>query len=93
MFDTVDDLTLIVTENDIAVFSHDLNNQVFPAEVAKFVEMFNRKMNDTLKSRLPDINNAAATDMFAQKHTEVWGGHRTWLILRGQIDQRKRSIR
>lgn len=60
MFDTVNDLTLIVTENDIAVLSHNFNDQVFPAKVTKFVEMFNRKMNDTLKSRLPDINNAAA---------------------------------
>ena len=86
MFDTVNDLTLIVTENDIAVLSHNFNDQVFPAKVTKFVEMFNRKMNDTLKSRLPDINNAAAADMFTKKHTEVWGSHRTWLILRGQID-------
>ena len=86
MFDTVNDLTLIVTENNIAVFSHDLDDQIFPAEVTKFIEMFNCKMNNTLKSRLPDINNAAAADMFAKKHTEVWGSHRTWLILRGQID-------
>ena len=93
MFDTVNDLTLIVTENNIAVFSHDLDDQIFPAEVTKFIEMFNCKMNNTLKSRLPDINNAAAADMFTKKHTEVWSSHRTWLILRGQIDQRKRSIR
>ena len=83
MFDAVNNFSITVTENDIAVFSHDLDDQIFPAEVTKFIEMFNCKMNDTFKSRLPDINNAAAADMFTKKHTEVWGSHRTWLILRG----------
>ena len=40
-----------VTENDIAVFSHDLDDQIFPAEVTKFIEMFNCTMYNLMEKR------------------------------------------
>ena len=37
MFDTVDDPSGVITEDDIAVLSHDLYDQCFTAQIAEFV--------------------------------------------------------
>ena len=39
--DAVQDHILVVAENDIAVFAHDLNDQLLLAQIAQFIEMFN----------------------------------------------------
>ena len=63
MFDTVNDLTLIVTENNIAVFSHDLDDQIFPAEVTKFIEMFNFRSVDNTKDYEKLVNSITAKEV------------------------------
>ena len=52
MFDTVDNLVIRCAENNIAVFSHQLHNQIFTAEIAEFIEMFYFKTYDSFQSRL-----------------------------------------
>ena len=37
MFNTVDDFVVVITEDDIAVFSHDLHGQYLMAEVSEIV--------------------------------------------------------
>ena len=54
MFDTVDNLVIRCAENNIAVFSHQLHNQIFTAEIAEFIEMFYFKTYDSFQSRLAD---------------------------------------
>ena len=85
MFDTVNNFSVTVTENDIAVFSHQLYDQGFLAEIAHFIQMFNIKVNDTLHMRLVNLYDPAIGNMLAQHHAEVWRSHRAWLILTGQI--------
>ena len=37
MLDTVDDHSFFITENNIAVLAHDLNDQGFAAQISKFI--------------------------------------------------------
>ena len=37
MLDAVDDLPILRAKNDVAVFSHDLNNEHFAADIAQLV--------------------------------------------------------
>ena len=48
------------------MFSHDLDDQFFAAQIAQFVQMFDRKMDDPFQFRLPDIDDPSAADVFAQ---------------------------
>ena len=91
MFDTVKDRIVLLTEDQVAVFSHDLHNQLLAADIAEFIQMLELKNKNTLESRLGNGENAGAADVFAEQHTEIWCGHRAGLIVVRQVDQRKRS--
>ena len=89
MLDTVDDLILLIAENNIAVFSHELDDQKFTALITHFIQMLNLKTENTLHGRLSHCNDTAAADVLTEKHTEIRGSQRTRLIGLGQIDQWK----
>ena len=65
MFDTVYDLILFVTEDNVAVFSHDLHNQIFGTQITKFIQMFNSKTDDPLHTRLFNSDDLATPDMLS----------------------------
>ena len=65
MLDTVDDAVAFITENNIAVLAHQLNDQLLMAEIAHFVKMLDMKAENTFQPRLGDGCNAAAADMLA----------------------------
>ena len=46
MFDAVNDRSVWSTENNIAVFAHDLHDQILAAKIAKLIQMLDCKMND-----------------------------------------------
>ena len=50
---------IFVTENDITVFSHELDNERFPAQVGKLVKMFDFNTDDPFQGRLCDGDDAA----------------------------------
>ena len=89
MFDTVDDHSLFIAENNIAVFAHDLNDQGFAAQISKFIQVLDLEADDPLQGRLGNAYDAAICNMFSQKHTEIRRSHRTWFVISGQIDQRQ----
>ena len=91
MLDTVDDFLILITENDVAVFAHDLYDQLFLPEIAKFIQMFNLESDDAFQTRLRDPGDPPVTDVLAEKHAEIGGSHGTGLIDICQVDQRKRS--
>ena len=93
MFDAVNDLSVRCAEDDVAVFSHDLDDQFFAAQIAQFVQMFDRKMDDPFQFRLPDIDDPSAADVFAQKHAEVRRGHGRGFVCVCQVDKRKGGVR
>ena len=49
VLDTVDDASVQITENNVAVFSHDLDDQFFPAQVTHLIQMLNIQVDDTLE--------------------------------------------
>ena len=63
MFDTVKDRIVLLTEDQVAVFSHDLHNQLLAADIAEFVQMLELKNKNTLESRLGNGENAGAADV------------------------------
>ena len=65
MLDTVDDLILIGTEDNVAVFSHDFHNQIFPAQIPHVIQMLNLETKDTFHGRLGDRYNSASADMLS----------------------------
>ena len=66
MFDTVKDRIVLLTEDQVAVFSHDLHNQLLAADIAEFIQMLELKNKNTLESRLGNGENAGAADVFAE---------------------------
>ena len=65
VLDAVNDRAVFLTENDIAVLSHDLYDQLFSAQVAHFVQMLQLKFQDTLQPRLGDGKDPGASDMLS----------------------------
>jgi len=49
MFDTVKDPVVRITEDDVAVFSHDFQNQLLTAEISKLIQMLDLQDNDPLQ--------------------------------------------
>ena len=62
-----------VQENNIAVFAHDLHDQILAAKIAKLIQMLDCKMNDPLQFGLPDIHDPAVCNVLSQKHTVKLG--------------------
>ena len=90
-FDAVQDRVVLFTENDIAVFAHDLHDQLLVPQIAHFIQMFDLKEDDAFQARLPNGNDAPVLQVLAEKHTEIGGGQRAGLIFPRQIDQRERG--
>ncbi len=86
VLDAVDNFKILITKNDIAVFSHDFYNQLFVAEIPKLIEMFDFKMDDAFHARLADLSYPAVCDMLSQQHAEIGRSHRAWLILLCQVN-------
>ncbi len=48
MFDTVDNFVFVITENNIAVFSHNFHNKMFDTRIAHLIQVFERNVNNAL---------------------------------------------
>ena len=74
-FDGIQNLVVFVSENQVTVFAHDFQNQVFHSHVAHFVGRFHFDDDDTLEIGLADIDDFTAGNVFAQYHAEQWCCH------------------
>ena len=91
MLDTIQDHSLIITENNITVLAHQLHDKNLLTGIPQLIQMLQLKHHHTLHPRLPDIRNPRTSNMLTQQHTEIRRSHRTGLILGSKINQRKRS--
>ena len=57
--DTVDDGIVIVTEDQVTVFAHQLHDQRLVAQIPHFIQMLNIDMHDTLQPRLGNVHDTA----------------------------------
>lgn len=93
MLDAVNDRAVGAAENNVAVFSHQLYDQCFLAQITHFIEVFDIKMNDTFHVRLINFYDPSVCDMFAQQHTKIWCRQWTGFVCFCQIQKRQRSTR
>ena len=57
--DTVDDGIVIVTEDQVTVFAHQLHDQRLVSQIPHFIQMLNIDMHDTLQPRLGNVHDTA----------------------------------
>ena len=92
MLDAVQDHTVLIAEDDIAVFSHQFYDQKFLTGVSHFIAMLQSKFHNSFHAGLVDTADAGTADVLTQEHAEVWCGKWAWFILIRKIDQREGSV-
>ena len=65
MLDAVKDHVILIAENDIAVFSHELDHDELSSEVAHLIEMLDLDPDDPLQSWLGHGDDPAVCDMLS----------------------------
>ena len=73
MLDAVQDHVLVVTEDDVAVLSHKLHDQLLALQVTQLIQMFDVKFQDPLQTRLADGHDPSVLQVLAKQHTEAGG--------------------
>ena len=81
MLNTVQNHPLIITENNITVFPHQLHDQNLLTGIPQLIQMLQLKLHHTLQPRLPDPGNTRTANMLTQQHTE----HRRILRIFGRV--------
>ena len=88
MLDAVHHFAVLVHQNDVAVFAHDLDIQRIAAGDAHFILGCNVHANHALQASLIDALHAPAGEVFAQKHAEVKSLIRVGFLLIRQMQAR-----
>ena len=91
MLDAVDDPVVFIAENDVAVLSHDLHDELFAAKIPQLIHMLHGKADDPFQPGLGNLHDPAVLQMLAQEHAEIRSRSGTGLVFPGQIDERQRS--
>ena len=91
MLDTVQYFVVLIAEDDVAVLSHDFDDQLFAAQITQLIEVFQFENDDSFQTRLGNGDDTRILDMLSKQHAEVWCGHGAWLIIARQIDERQGS--
>ena len=65
MYDAVEDHVVLIAEDDVAVFSHELDHDEFSPEIAHLIEMLDLDPDDPLQSRLGHGDDPAVCDMLS----------------------------
>ena len=91
--DAVDDDAVLAAEDNVAVFSHDLDHQRLASQVAHLVQMLDADVHDALQAGLGNVRDTPVLQVFSQQHTEAGGGHGAGLVVFRQIDQGQGGVR
>ena len=65
MLDAVKDHVILIAEDNIAVFSHELDHDELSSEVAHLIKMLHLNPDDPLQPRLGDRDDPAIGDMLS----------------------------
>ena len=85
----VDDCSFSVCEDDVAVLSHQLHDEVMFRKIPHLVEVFRADMNNTLQTRLRYRKDASVPHVLAQQHAEIRCCGRRGFLLAGEVHQGK----
>ena len=92
MLDAVYDGILFIDQDDIAVLSHDLDNQGLFAQIPHFIQVLHIHTQDTFQPRLGKAEDPGVLQVLTTDHTEIRCRHRTRFVNVRQIDQRQGRI-
>ena len=67
MLEGIDDPSILITEDQVGMLSHKLQDQILPPQITHLIIMLDLKVNDALEGRLPDAQDLPAADMLAKK--------------------------
>ena len=82
---------VLIDEDDVAVLSHDFDDQLFAAQITQLIQVFQFKNDDSFQTRLGNGDDTRILDMLSKQHTEIRRGHGAWFIVARQIDERQGS--
>ena len=91
VLDTIQYFVVLIAEDDVAVLSHDFDDQLFAAQITQLIQVFQFKNDDSFQTRLGNGDDTRILDMLSKQHTEIRRGHGTWFIVARQIDERQGS--
>ena len=89
VLDTVQDHIIIITEDNVAVLSHQFHNENLMAYITKFVQVLQLKFYNTLQTRLAYRSDPGASDVLAEKHAKIRSSQRADPVFACKIDQRQ----
>ena len=87
VLDAVEDCTVLLGENQVAVLAHQLHDQGLAAEIPHFIQMLDMKMENSLERGLGDRDDAPAAQVLSKQHAKARCGHGCRFIFLCQIDQ------
>ena len=64
-------IIIIITEDNVAVLSHQFHNENLMAYITKFVQVLQLKFYNTLQTRLAYRSDPGASDVLAEKHAKL----------------------
>ena len=91
MFDAVDDAAVVIAEDNVAVFSHQLHHKRLLTKISHLIQMLDVKADDALHLWLMDAHDAPAADVLAQQHAKARSLHGARLVFVSEIYKRKRG--
>lgn len=91
VLDTIQYFVVLIAEDDVAVLSHDFDDQLFAAQITQLIQVFQFKNDDSFQTRLGNGDDTRILDMLSKQHTEIRRGHGAWFIVARQIDERQGS--
>ena len=91
VLDTIQYFVVLIAEDDVAVLSHDFDDQLFAAQITQLIQVFQFKNDDSFQTRLGNGDDTRILDMLSKQHTEIRRGHWVWFIVARQIDERQGS--
>lgn len=91
VLDTIQYFVVLIAEDDVAVLSHDFDDQLFAAQITQLIQVFQFKNDDSFQTRLGNGDDTRILNMLSKQHTEIWRGHGAWFIVARQIDERQGS--
>ena len=89
VLDAVDDYVIFIAEDNIAVFAHQLYDELFGSQIPHFVQMLDSEIQNPFHARLCDGENPSVLDVLAQQHAEIGGCHGAGFILFREKHKRK----
>ena len=93
MLDAVQYHPVLIDKENVAVLSHDLDDEGLLTEIPHFVQMLRLNAQDALQAGLGDAQDPAVLNVLSKEHTEIGGRQGALLVVPCQIRQGEGGVR